>query len=121
LINENGITKVTEDHSFVQELIKNGSITENEALKHPQRNLITRAVGTEKYVIVDTKVIDIKNGDIVIMCTDGLTSYVTNDEIFDIVINFKENSIDKLIDMAKERGGKDNISIIVARKGEKNE
>jgi PPM family protein phosphatase len=116
IINEEGIRKITIDHSFVQELILNGSITEDEAFNHPQKNLITRAVGTEQTVIVDTKTERIKDKDYVIICSDGLTSYVTNNEIYEIVLNKKEDAVEELIRLANSRGGKDNISIIIARK-----
>jgi PPM family protein phosphatase len=121
IVSQDGIRKITEDHSFVQELIKNGSITENEAFSHPKRNLITRAIGTEKYVIVDTKVIDIDYSDIIVMCTDGLTSYISDEELCEIILDMKENGVEKLVDLAIDRGGRDNISIMIARKGEKDE
>lgn len=121
LINKVGIVKITQDHSYVQQLIDNGSITENEALNHPQRNLITRAVGTEEYVEVDTKSMDINNGDMILICSDGLTNYLNSHEIFDIVKNKMEASVDELVDLANERGGSDNISVIIARKEGENE
>ncbi|EYE89279.1 hypothetical protein Q428_03115 [Fervidicella metallireducens AeB] len=116
IVNEKGITKITQDHSFVQELIDNGSITENEALRHPQRNLITRAIGTDKHVVVDTKIENIMENDLIILCTDGLTTYVSSEEIFEIVKEKKEDAVFELIDLANSRGGSDNISVIIARK-----
>lgn len=116
IINEKEIRKITEDHSYVQELINNGSITENEALEHPQRNLITRAIGVEKFVVVDTKIESMGIHDYLFLCTDGLTSYVNNEEIHQIVMKSGQNAVDRLIDLANERGGSDNISIIIARK-----
>ena len=113
---KNGFKKITQDHSLVQQLIDNGSITENEAFNHPQRNVITRAVGTEKYIVVDTIVEDINEDTVIILCTDGLTTYVTNEEIQKVVDEKKEEAVDRLVDIANERGGSDNISIIVARK-----
>ncbi|SKA92380.1 protein phosphatase [Caloramator quimbayensis] len=118
IVNENGIKKITEDHSYVQELINNGSITENEAVSHPQRNLITRAIGAEKYVVVDTKHETIKEEDYIILCTDGLTSYLSNDEIKDLIIEYGILAVDKLINIANDRGGYDNISVIVAKRGD---
>jgi serine/threonine protein phosphatase PrpC len=114
IINFEGIRKITVDHSFVQELIKNGSITEDEAQKHPQRNLITRAVGTEQNIVVDTKIEKIENKDIIMICSDGLTSYVNNEEICEIVLNRKTEAVDELVQLANERGGSDNISVIIA-------
>lgn len=118
IINDNEIKKITEDHSFVQELINNGSITEDEAMSHPQRNLITRAVGIDKYVVIDTKTIDIENYDIIVFCSDGLTSYLNSDELKKIIFENRENAERTLVNLANERGGKDNISIIIARKEE---
>jgi protein phosphatase len=116
IVNDKGIRKVTIDHSYVQELIIRGSITEDEAFNHPQRNLITRSVGTEQTVMVDTKTEKIEDKDYLVICSDGLTDYVNNNEIYEIVINKKENAVEELIKLANERGGKDNISIIIARK-----
>lgn len=116
IVNEKGIIKITQDHSFVQELIDNGSITENEALRHPQRNLITRAIGTDKHVVVDTKIENLMDNDLIILCTDGLTTYVSSEEIFEIVKEKKEDAVYELIDLANSRGGSDNISVIIARK-----
>lgn len=113
---DNGLKKITQDHSLVQELINNGSITEKEAFSHPQRNVITRAIGTEKYIVVDTMVEDIDQNAIVILCTDGLTSYVSNEEIQKILMIKREEAVEELINLANERGGSDNISIVVARK-----
>lgn len=119
ILNREKIEKITQDHSYVQELINNGTITEDEALKHPQRNIITRAVGIDKYVVIDTSTINIGDDDIIVFCSDGLTSYVNSDELKRIVIDNKDKAEYELINLAKERGGKDNISVIIARKEEK--
>lgn len=113
IINDTGIRKITQDHSLVQELIDNGSITEGEAINHPQRNLITRAVGTEKTVNVDTGCEAIGKDDSILLCSDGLTNYITNDEIFEIVKQKKADAVEELINTANKRGGSDNISIIL--------
>lgn len=118
IINKDGIRKITVDHSFVQELIKSGSITEDEAFNHPKRNLITRAVGTEAQVEVDTAKTKIESDDIIFLCSDGLTSYLSNDEIFEIIVDKKENAIDELLRLANVRGGSDNISVIIAGQGD---
>lgn len=114
IINRQGIKKITVDHSFVEELVKNGSITEDEAQNHPQRNLITRAVGTEENVVVDTKIIQFNNDDVIMICSDGLTNYVNSEEICEIVLNRKADAVDELVNLANERGGSDNISVIIA-------
>ncbi|WDC85874.1 protein phosphatase 2C domain-containing protein [Caloramator sp. mosi_1] len=75
------IIKVTEDHSFVQQLVKKGTITQEEAENHPQKNLITRAIGVDEYVMVDIVDFELKDDEIVLLCTDGLTNYITEQEI----------------------------------------
>ncbi len=121
IINNNGIHKVTQDHSFVQQLIDNGSITESEAENHPNRNVITRSIGTEEYVVIDTKIGSLSNNDIIVLCTDGLTGYVSSNEIFDIISLKHEEATEDLVKLANERGGSDNISVIIARKEGENE
>lgn len=118
VINNDSIRKITQDHSLVQELIDNGTITEAEAIEHPQRNLITRAVGTEKYVIVDTGIEKLNSDDKVLLCSDGLTSYLTDEEIHSFVKSDAFGAVDKMISCANDRGGKDNISIILAGREE---
>lgn len=114
IINEDGIKKITQDHSYVQELIDNGGITENEAMTHPKKNLITRSIGMEEYVVVDTKTFEFGEKDILLMCTDGLTNYVNSEEIYKFVIDKKELAADYMVDVANQRGGRDNISVIIA-------
>lgn len=116
LINDDGIKKLTEDHSYVQQLVKNGTITELEAQTHPQKNLITRAIGLEENIVIDITEVEINKDDLILLCTDGLTSYLTNEEIFEIVKKEKENAVETLIEIANERGGSDNISVVIARK-----
>jgi protein phosphatase len=121
ILNNSGITKITQDHSYVQELVDNGIITDSEAENHPNRNLITRSVGIDKYVIVDTRIGNIGNGDMILLCSDGLTTYVNNREIFEIVTLKKEEAVDDLVKLAIERGGRDNISVVIARKEGEND
>ncbi|MCX7904207.1 MAG: Stp1/IreP family PP2C-type Ser/Thr phosphatase [Caloramator sp.] len=116
LINKEGIKKLTEDHSFVQQLVKNGTITELEAENHPKKNLITRAIGLEKNVVIDIIEVDFKKDDLILLCTDGLTTYLTKEEIFEIVNDKKEDAVETLIEIANDRGGSDNISVVIARK-----
>ena len=114
-ITKNKIVKITKDHSLVQELIDSGSITEEEGRNHPQKNVITRALGTESNVKVD--IFSLKKGiyDKFLLCTDGLTNELTNEEILKIV-NKSENYIDvcdELILLAKKNGGRDNITVVL--------
>lgn len=95
-------------------MVKNGSITEEEAKNHPQRNLITRAVGTEEFLEVDTGNLKLSIKDVLFMCSDGLTIYVKDEEIFEIIFNRREEASVELINLANKRGGSDNISVIIA-------
>jgi serine/threonine protein phosphatase PrpC len=117
LIRENTIEKVTWDHSFIEEMLKNGSITKDEAFNHPKKNLITRAVGCEPDLQVDTYEIDVKENDIVLLCTDGLTNMIAEDEILDIIINTEDPQVacDTLIQNANNKGGEDNVTVIIGK------
>ncbi|MEA4815856.1 MAG: Stp1/IreP family PP2C-type Ser/Thr phosphatase [Lachnospiraceae bacterium] len=111
------LKQLTSDHSFVMEMVRKGKITKKEAKRHPQRNVITRAVGSEENVDIDTIMADIYINDIILICSDGLTNMVTDDKIKetlekDITI---EEKVTELIDIANENGGKDNISIIIVK------
>ncbi|MBS3994303.1 MAG: Stp1/IreP family PP2C-type Ser/Thr phosphatase [Alkaliphilus sp.] len=111
--------QITQDHSLVGELLRNGSITENEARIHPKRNIITRALGTEHNIIVDLYKIEINNDDIIVLCTDGLSNVVDVEEIEDIIIrchNIQEGC-EHLVSLANERGGYDNITVVAIKMG----
>ncbi|MCY6356730.1 Stp1/IreP family PP2C-type Ser/Thr phosphatase [Clostridium sp. ZS2-4] len=113
-IDNRGIEKITKDHSLVQELIDDGSITEQEALRHPNKNIITRALGTRKTVDID--IFQRKKYEIqkIILCTDGLTNEVNKNEMYDIILkNNNKESCKMLVQAAKNKGGRDNISVIV--------
>lgn len=112
IIKEDRLLRITKDHSLVQELVDNGSITEREAETHPNKNVITRSVGTKSTVKTDLYTLDLKDIQIGILCTDGLTNEVSEDEICKIIINSKK-PCDELLKLSKERGGRDNISFIV--------
>jgi PPM family protein phosphatase len=105
--------KITKDHSLVQELLDNGTITEEEALNHPNKNIITRAVGTKISVKGDFYTLDLKGINKVILCTDGLTNEVGEEEILEIINHDDSNNCVKLIELSKEKGGRDNISVII--------
>lgn len=111
---DDNIIKVTKDHSLVQQLVDSGSITEEEARIHPNRNVITRALGTSDLVIADTFLLDLKQIKKVILCTDGLTNDIKPKEMYDIIVtNNNENACRILVESCKKKGGKDNISVIV--------
>ncbi len=115
LIDKEGIRKVTHDHTFVQELLDEGSITEEQAFHHPIKNFITRSVGTYKDIDVDIYRLKDDNFKFLILCTDGLSDEVEKDDILNIVNSSKDinESCSLLINLAKARGGKDNISVLI--------
>lgn len=114
-INENEITKITKDHSLVQELIDSGSITEEEGIRHPKRNIITRALGTDLKVKVD--IFAVKRGQykMFLLCTDGLINEVSKEDALNIITSYNDLQLccEKLVDLAKERGGRDNITVLL--------
>lgn len=110
------IYQVTNDHSLVEEMVKNGKITENEAKKHPNKNIITRALGINLQVHADYFEIDVKKSDRILMCTDGLTNMIDDDDIEYIIRHGSslEECVDALIEKANKNGGNDNITVILA-------
>lgn len=114
LINE-GITQLTKDHSLVEEMVRLGGIKPEEAKYHPDKNIITRAIGAKDNVEVDFYEHRLKKGDIILMCTDGLSNMVEDDELFHIVQGGRDivESAVSLVDAAKENGGTDNIGIVL--------
>lgn len=114
IINKNEFTQVTRDHSFVQELLEQGKISDEDAMHHPQRNLITRAVGVEKNVCIDYLETMLNADDRVLICTDGLTNSCTSSTIYNTVLNNSLEAVpERLIDLANEAGGTDNITIVL--------
>jgi protein phosphatase len=115
IIREQEIIQITVDHTYVMELLKNGKITETEVHNHPNKNAITRAVGTEEKLDIDTFEIELHKEDMIMLCSDGLTNMLTDGEILDILL--KSESLEKaaktLVDQSNENGGVDNISVIL--------
>ncbi|MDD4601417.1 Protein phosphatase PrpC [bioreactor metagenome] len=120
LFRNNELCQMTHDHSLVWELVQNGSITKEEANTHPQRNMLTRAVGTSSDIKIDVGVTAWNHGDIVLLCTDGLTNMVSEQDISTLLnIHPLTNSVDDmLIEQAKRAGGLDNITVILVRNGD---
>jgi hypothetical protein len=120
LINRQGIVQITEDHSWVEEQVRAGLLTEEQARKHPQRNLVTRAMGSKPSVEVDLFEGEIATGDKLLLCSDGLTGRVADAEIAAIVQQYPvEEAARRLVAEANERGGNDNITaLIVAAQAE---
>jgi serine/threonine protein phosphatase PrpC len=115
LVREGKLEQLTEDHSLVNELLKSGKLSPQEAEIHPQRSVITRAVGTDPDVDVDAFVVDASEGDIFLLCSDGLTDMVGDDDILDTVERHRED-LDRvtkaLVSAANRGGGEDNITVI---------
>lgn len=109
------IKKITKDHSLVQELVDSGSITEQEAVNHPKKNIITRALGTSSKINIDVFPISNNEYDMYILCSDGLTNELTNEEILAVIKNESDytDMANKLVDLAKEKGGRDNITVLL--------
>ena len=114
LINQ-GITQLTKDHSLVEEMVRLGGIKPEEAKHHPDKNIITRAIGAKDTVDVDFYEHRLKKGDIILMCTDRLRHVVEDEELFHIVQGGRDivEAGTSLVETAKENGGTDNIGIVL--------
>lgn len=107
------IRKLTNDHSYVETLVKDGKITREEAKTHPKKNMLTRALGCTEYIEPDVFVRGFLKDDIILMSSDGLTNMLDELEIFNIITNNKENASEILIKKANDNGGYDNITAII--------
>jgi len=115
-IGDRGMNQITKDHSLVQEMLSEGVISNSEAKEHPKRHVITRAVGTYEKVQVDTYSSSLEGVRYIFLCSDGLTNMLSDEEIYNIIIKDAglEEKVDELIVFANERGGVDNITVILA-------
>ncbi|MBE3519014.1 MAG: serine/threonine-protein phosphatase [Firmicutes bacterium] len=114
LISSGVIKQISEDHSVVGELMKNGALSEDEAMRHPQRHILTLALGTEADLPVSSYRESLKDGDVVVLCTDGLTTLVSSSEILEAVKTKPRSELSSfLVDLANSRGGYDNITLVV--------
>lgn len=110
------IEQITRDHSLVEEMIRVGELQRKDARSHPDRNVITRAIGVRNPVRIDFFDVKLEDGDRILLCSDGLTNMVEDDEILHIVkrsSSLKE-AAQKLVTEANKNGGKDNISVVLA-------
>lgn len=114
IINDD-IKQITMDHSLVEELIRNGQLERNKGRNHPEKNIITRAMGSRDEAMPDFFEIQLNDGDKVLLCSDGLSNMVEDDEIRDIVVDSPdlEDTVSSLISRANYYGGNDNISVII--------
>ncbi|MCM3569111.1 Stp1/IreP family PP2C-type Ser/Thr phosphatase [Neobacillus mesonae] len=116
ILNESGFKQITEDHSLVNELVRSGQISKEDAEHHPRKNVLLRALGTEKTVEIDIKTIIFEEGDILLLCSDGLSNKVNLKEMSDILLNDDQLDVKAgtLISLANENGGEDNITLVIA-------
>ena len=116
LIRDGGLTQITDDHSLVAELVRSGRLSPEEAEGHPQRSVITRALGTDSDVDVDTFAVDARPGDLFLICSDGLSSMVDDHSILEIAERYRENldeAVKALLAAANLAGGEDNITVVL--------
>lgn len=111
---DNELKQITRDHSVVQSLVESGKLSPEQARVHPEKNVITRALGVEKSVLPDSYTVDFNENSKILLCTDGMSNFVSENRIFEIL---KNNNIEKitglLIEEANRGGGKDNITVAV--------
>ena len=114
LVRENNVEQLTEDHSLVNEQVKAGLISEEDAKNHQLKNIITRSVGYQEEVEIDTVIRDVKAGDRFLLCSDGLSNFLESTEIAKSLSTQElQDAAQDLVDIAIERGGDDNITLIV--------
>jgi len=107
------IDQLTQDHALVEELVERGVLSREQAASHPQGNLVTRAVGAAEELCLDLEIVDLRDGDVFVLCSDGLDKELSAQEIAEVVGRENERSIsDTLVDIALSRGCRDNITVI---------
>lgn len=112
MIND-GMKAITKDHSLVQLLLDMGKITQEAAKVHPERNVITRAVGSENFVDTEIDIVDIDENATILICTDGLNGYVDDSVILETVNKYGDLSAKKLVETANQSGGHDNVTVVL--------
>lgn len=115
VISSDEIRRITKDHSYVQELIDRGEITEKESRTHPKNNIITKAIGANLIAKPDTMRLTLNWDESLLLCCDGVIAHLTDEDIHDIIINSNDpqNACQKITDMTNEQGGSDNISLVI--------
>ncbi|GAK46921.1 serine/threonine protein phosphatase [Secundilactobacillus oryzae JCM 18671] len=114
------LNQITEDHSLVNELVKRGELSKKEAANHPQKNVIIRSLGISSDADLDTYTLPLETGDLILLCTDGLTNMVSDDEIKEILLQniSAKDKCQQLIDKANTAGGLDNITVLIFQEDE---
>jgi len=105
--------RLTSDHSYVEQLVRQGNITKEEAYNHPKKNMLTKALGCTAFVEPDVMIKGFQKDDILLMCTDGLTNMIREDEICQIIKENPEKACENLIEKANKNGGQDNITAVI--------
>ena len=114
LITDQKLLQVTTDHNVAALLYEKGKITEEEMENHPQRHMLVRAVGVEKTVLPDTFILDYEGKISLLLCSDGLSGYCSEDEVYNVILNSDfDNVADELIKLANSKGGSDNVTVAV--------
>ena len=115
VIDHEAIRQITRDHSLVEEMVRLGEMDKAAAKVHPDKNIITRAIGVTRELAVDFFEVELRPGDMILLCSDGLTNMVEDEEIKEIVLEQKNivEKAEKLINTANENGGKDNITVVL--------
>ncbi len=115
LLNQHGFQQITEDHSLVNELVKTGQISKEDAEHHPRKNVLLRALGTEKDVKLDIKTIVVEENDVLLLCSDGLSNKVSEQAMIHILTSEQslEEKAQTFIHLANEHGGEDNITLAI--------
>lgn len=115
-VRSDGSLGATQDHNVASELLQSGHLTAEEAAVHPQRHILTRALGTDEQILIDTLTEEWRQGEVLLLCTDGLTNLVSLQEMQSLVAeSFDPLLADRLIALANARGGHDNITVVAAR------
>lgn len=114
-IRKDFIRKLTQDHSYVQKLVKEGTITKEQAEHHPQKNMLMKALGCNAFVEPDVMVKGFLKDDILIMCSDGLTNLVDQTTLYEMASKNIEQATKDLVKLANDRGGNDNITVIIIK------
>ena len=115
LLRAGHIYQVTQDHSLVAEQLRSGVISEEDARTSRYKNIITRSVGFEREVLVDLMGLELEEGDAIVACSDGLSNFVDDQEILALVEEGGDEAVERLVDLANDRGGDDNITVAMIR------
>jgi protein phosphatase len=118
LLNNSGYKQVTQDHSLVNELVRSGQITKEDAEHHPRKNVLLRALGTEPSVELDVSTIEFESDDILLLCSDGLSNKISDEEMQEQLLKSEPLSekAKTLVQLANNNGGEDNITLIIIKK-----